>query len=287
MQTSIRIENLTKNYQDFKLDNVSFSLPMGCIMGFVGENGAGKTTTLKAILNLIRKDSGSISIFDKDITKHDKEIKEDIGVVLDESMFPENLNAKEVPFILNNIYANWDNRLYQQYITRFKLPMNKPFKEFSKGMKMKLAISCALAHKPKLLILDEATSGLDPVVRSEILDVFLEFIQDEQHSILISSHITSDLEKIADYITFIHEGKIVFSSEKDVILYEYGMLKCTANDFQLIDKREVITYHKSDFSCEALIKNKNHFQSKYPHLVVDSVNLEDIMLMIVKGKKAV
>lgn len=285
MQTSIKIENLCKKYQEFELNNVSFSLPMGSIMGFIGENGAGKTTTIKSILNLIHKNDGSITIFEKDHIKHEKEIKQDIGIVLDECMFPENLNAKQIPLILKNIYHNWDNHLYGQYITRFKLPMNKAVKEFSKGMKMKLAIACALAHKPKLLILDEATSGLDPVVRSEILDVFLEFIQDEQHSILLSSHITSDLEKIADYITFIHEGKIVFSTDKDTILYEYGMLKCTTADLQHIDNNDIITYHKNDFSCEALIKDKARFQSKYPSLVVDSVNLEDIMLMLVKGNK--
>ncbi len=280
----MELKNVCKSYDGFKLNNVSFCLPKGSIMGFVGENGAGKTTTIKAILNLIKIDSGSIEVLGLNNIKHEKQIKEQIGVVFDESYFHDNLKPKDISKIMKDVFTNWDGKLFNYYINRFKLPENKIIKEFSKGMKMKLSIATALSHNPKLLILDEATSGLDPVMRNEILDVFLDFIQDEDHSILISSHITSDLEKIADYITFINQGKIVFSNSKDDLIYNYGVLKCGLNNFKKIDKTYMVAYRKSQFGYEVLVNKKNEIKKKYKDFIVDNISIEDIMLFYVRGE---
>jgi ABC-2 type transport system ATP-binding protein len=286
MEYSLQVENLSKHYSDFHLNHVSFHVPKGSIMGFVGENGSGKTTTIKAILNLIHKDSGTIQIFGLDHQRYEKQIKQDIGVVLDESNFPQNLSPLNIGSILRNIYTNWDDVCYRNYLKRFALPFNKPIKDFSKGMNMKLLIACALSHKPKLLILDEATSGLDPIVRSEILDVFLEFIQDEEHSILLSSHITSDLEKIADYITFIHQGDVLFTESKDKLMYEYGILKCKQSDFETMQhEKNMIAYKKNEFGMEVLISDKSRFIKTYPNAVVDQITIDDIMLFLTKGER--
>ncbi|WP_286947685.1 ABC transporter ATP-binding protein, partial [Acetobacterium sp. UBA5834] len=218
MTNAIEIKNLNKNYQDFQLKDVSFKVPRGSIVGFIGENGAGKTTTIKAILNLIKRDGGTIEMLGMDNLKDEKKIKASVGVVMDGCNFHDNLKTGDISKMLASIYKNWNQKLYQQYLKKFKLPENKIIKEFSRGMKMKLQIAVALSHEPELLILDEATSGLDPIVREEILDVFMEFIQDEEHAILISSHITSDLDKIADYIVFIHQGEILLDEEKETLL---------------------------------------------------------------------
>uniref|UniRef100_UPI003FEFD2BC ABC transporter ATP-binding protein n=1 Tax=Candidatus Fimivicinus sp. TaxID=3056640 RepID=UPI003FEFD2BC len=226
MNESIRVSNLCKNYGTFQLKDVSFTLPQGCIMGLIGENGAGKSTTLKLLLNLIHKDSGEISIFGLDPVKEEQKIKEQIGVVFDENFFHDVLRAKDIPSVMRPVYANWDDRLFDSLCARFQLPWEKKIKEYSRGMKMKLSIAVAMAHHPRLLLLDEATSGLDPVVRNEILDLFQEFIQDERNSILLSSHITSDLERVADYITFIHQGRILASESKDDLLLSHRILRC-------------------------------------------------------------
>lgn len=285
-QNNLEITGLSKGYSGFRLNNVSFSVPQGCIMGLIGENGAGKTTTLKLILNLIRRDAGSIKIFGKDNIKEERAIKEQLGVVLDESCFHETLTAPNISVIMGKIYkGSWDNGLYESYIHKFALPKDKTVKEYSRGMKMKLSIAAALAHHPRFLILDEATSGLDPVVRSEILDVFFDFIQDEQHSILMSSHITSDLEKVADYITFIHKGEIVLSEAKDTLLENHGVIKCGAGDLERLDKRDIVSVRNNGFSCEALTANKAEVQRKYRGLTVDNATLEDIMLFYVRGDR--
>lgn len=281
----IEINNLSKQYENFKLDNVNFNVPKGSIVGFVGENGAGKTTSIKLILNLIKKDSGNIKIFGVDNTKNEVELKQQIGIVFDESYFPDNLKAKEISYIMKNIYINWDNDKFNKYIDRFELPKNKAIKDYSRGMKMKMSIAVALSHNAKLLILDEATSGLDPIVRDEILETFLDFIQNEEHSILISSHIISDLEKIADYITFIHSGKIVFNESKDKLIYDYGLIKCNIEDINKIDKRDIIRYKKNQFGCEILVKNKQDLENKYNSFMMDKVTIEDIMLFYVKGEQ--
>jgi ABC-2 type transport system ATP-binding protein len=280
----LKVENLSKNYVDFNLNNISFNLPKGSIMGLIGENGAGKTTTIKLILNLIRKNSGSIKIFDLDNITNEQKIKQDLGVVLDESYFHDNLKPKDIAIIMKNFYNKWDKKAFHHYLKKFKLPEDKIVKDYSKGMKMKLSIAVALSHNPKLLILDEPTGGLDPVVRNEILDIFLDFIQDEEKSILFSTHITYDLDKIADYITFIHDGSLVFSKSKDEILDNYGILKCNEKDFSKINKDNIINYRKSQFGYEVLIKNKQNVKD-YKGYVIDSVNLEDVMLFYIRREE--
>ncbi|OPJ57723.1 ABC transporter ATP-binding protein [Clostridium oryzae] len=278
MEYALEIKNLTKKYSGFKLDNVNITLPTGCIMGLIGENGAGKSTTIKLILDLIHRDSGTITILGEDNKKDLKAAKEDLGVVMDESCFPENLNIKDINKILKNIYKNWSEEDFKTYTKRFDLPQQKIMKEYSRGMKMKLNIAVALSHKPKLLILDEATSGLDPVVRDEILDVFLEFIQDEDHSILMSSHILSDLEKACDYITFLHKGKVIFSEIKDDLIENYGILKCSAEELDKINSSAIKGCRKNKFGVEALVL-KNELKGNY---TVDRVSIEDIMLYYIK-----
>lgn len=280
---AIEIKNLTKNYGSFKLDNVSLTIPGGAILGLIGENGAGKSTTIKCLLNLIRRDGGEVSIFGKDAVKDERAVKEDIGVVLDESTFHDTLKAREVGKILAKVYKHWDAPLFASYLQKFDLPDNKYVKEFSRGMKMKLSIAAALSHHPRLLILDEATGGLDPVVRDEILDEFLAFIQDEEHSILISSHITSDLEKVADYIAYLHKGKVTVSGSKDELLETYGRLVCGRADLERVDKDYLVGVRAGQYGSEALIKNKHEFMRKYPDLTVDPVTLEEIMVLTVKG----
>ena len=285
MENILEIKNLSKKYNGFELRNVNIELPKGIIMGFIGENGAGKTTTIKSILNIINRDSGEIKIFGLDNKENERKIKEDIGVVLDDSFLSEYLNPADINKIMKNIYKNWDEKLYFKYIEDFKLPKEKISKEYSSGMKMKLKIAVALAHHPKLLILDEPTSGLDPVARNEILDIFQEFIQDEEHGIFVSSHITSDLEHIADYITFINNGEIIFTKTRDELLENYGIVKCSEEQFKKIDKKDYIKYKKNRYEYDVLIEDKYEFKKKYDISVIDKPSLEDIMLIYIKGEK--
>ena len=281
MDYAIELSDLTKRYTDFTLDKINLKLPTGSIMGFVGENGAGKSTTIKLILDLVHKDEGTIKIFGKDENTFTLKDREQIGVVMDDSCFPEVLNAIEVGKIQAKLFHNWDMDTYKQLTQKFSIPMKKPIKDYSKGMKMKLNIACALSHKAKLLIMDEATSGLDPVVRDEILDIFLDFIQDETHSILLSSHITSDLEKICDYITLIHKGKIVISQPKDELVENYGILKCTEKELHQLKVGSVIRYRKNEFGVEALVVKDEVPKS----MIVDRASIEDIMLFNIRGQK--
>lgn len=283
MKNSLEISNLTKHYDGFHLDNVNFNLKQGSIMGFIGENGAGKSTTIKSIINLVHPDEGSIKILGMNMKDNEMAIKEQIGVVFDECHFHESLSSRDINTFMSKIFSNWDEKVYFNYLKRFKLPEKKIIKEYSRGMKMKLSIAVALSHNPKLLLLDEATSGLDPVIRNEILDVFYEFIQDEEHSILMSSHITSDLEHIADYITFIHEGRIVFSDSKDNIMDNYAMIRCSKADFAFIDSSDIVGMRNNLYSYEVLINKKLDAKKKYKNLVIDSASLEDIMLFYGKG----
>ena len=258
MNNALIISGLTKTYKDFVLDNVSFSVPSGSIVGLIGENGAGKSTTINAVLGLIQKEDGYVSVLGKDGL--DNETKEQIGAVFDGSNYPEILSPRKINRIMKNIYGSWDEQAYFRLLKQFSLPLDKQIKQFSKGMKMKLAISVALSHHSKLLILDEATSGLDPVIRDDILDMLLDFVQDEEHSILVSSHITSDLEKIADYIVFIHEGKVVFSKPKDELIEQYGVIKCGAAQFDALDKSDIITYRKMDYEWQILVSERDKMQ---------------------------
>ncbi len=285
MKNCLEIKDLCKSYGDFALDHVNLTIPGGTIMGLIGENGAGKTTTIKCILNLIRRDSGAITILGKDNVADERAAKLEVGVVLDECFFHDSLRPKDLKRILGPVYPTWDDNLYADYLKKFKLPEEKLIKEFSRGMKMKLSLAAALAHQPRLLILDEATAGLDPVVRDEILDEFLSFICDEDHAILVSSHITSDLEKAADYITYIHEGKIVLSEAKDDILDRYGRVGCSAADLRAIDPSDLLRVRQGPFGCEALVTDRGAFHKKYPKLMVEKIHLEDIMLFVGKGEE--
>lgn len=283
MTNALTISGLTKTYKDFTLDHVSFTVPNGSIVGLIGENGAGKSTTINAALGLIQKEDGHVSIFGNE--ELDDDIKEQIGVVFDSSNYPELLSPDKINRIMKNIYHSWDEQNYFQLLKQFSLPADKQIKQFSKGMKMKLAVCAALSHHSKLLILDEATSGLDPIIRDDILDMLLDFVQDEEHSILVSSHITSDLEKIADYIVFIHEGQVIFSKAKDELLEQYGIIKCGAAQFDALDKSDVIVYRKMDYEWQVLIADRAKMQKKYPKAMIVPVTIDEIMLLYVKGDK--
>ncbi|BDH61194.1 ABC transporter [Lysinibacillus sp. PLM2] len=279
MQNAIEVRNLSKKLHQFQLKDVSFTLPKGTIMGFVGENGAGKTTTIKCILNLLKKDYGEINIFEQHHVKKEKAIKEQIGVVFDEIHFPDMLSAKKINSIMKNVFSTWDESYYFNLLKKLKVSEDKSIKELSRGMKMKLSITIALAHHPKLLILDEPTSGLDPIVRDEILDLFLEYMQDETNCILFSSHITSDLEKIADYITLIHDGEILFSESKDILLYDYAIWRGTLDESKDLPEDAIIAVRENSFGFEILV-NRHQVSTAFELI---KPTIEEIMLFFVKG----
>ena len=282
---AIEINGLTKKYDGFTLDNISFNVPKGSIMGFIGQNGAGKTTTIRALLNITKCDSGSIKMLGLDHIRNEYEIKEHIAAVFDEIPFHESFNAIQVGRMFKGLYAGWDEQKYYEYLDRFSLPRKKKIAKFSKGMKMKLQISAALSHGAKLLIMDEATTGLDPVVRNEILDIFREYLQDEENSILMSSHITSDLDKIADCVTFIDKGKLLLTGYKDEILESHGLLKCTKEDFKEIAPEDYVSARITDFGVEAMVADKNTAKRKYSGALIEKTNLEEIMLFYVNREK--
>lgn len=283
MNNAIEIRGLCKHYKDFSLQDVSFNVPGGCIMGFIGENGAGKTTTLKSVLGLLHTDGGTISVLGRDPVAERAAVGREIGVVLDGSFFSPVMRTGDINATMAHLHPDWDKELFASYCRRFALPEGKPYKAFSKGMTAKLMLATALSHHPKLLILDEATSGLDPVVRSEILDIFLEFIQDEEHSILLSSHITSDLEKVADYITFIHAGRIVFSKPMDDLREQYGVLKCARSRVEALTGANIIGRHDSKFDAELLVDNLPEARRKNPDVLAEPAALDDIMTFLAKG----
>ena len=278
---AIEVNNLTKKYDGFTLDNVSFKVPKGSIMGFIGQNGAGKSTTINAILNIVKRDGGEIKLFGLDNLKNETEVKENLAAVFDELPFNEDLNAKILSKVMSDIYKNWDEKVFFNYLDIFSLPSKKAFKKFSKGMKMKLQIAVALSHHAKLLIMDEATTGLDPVVRNEILDIFMEYLQDENNTIFMSTHITSDLEKIADMVTFIDKGKIILSGYKDEILDNYGVIKCGKAEFESIDKKDYIGMRHTDYGVEMLVSDRHKIKEKYTNIVVDKTTLDEIMVFLV------
>lgn len=281
MENMLKIENVCKNYPSFSLNHINFQVPAGCIMGFIGENGAGKSTTIKLILDLIQKDSGMIEVLGQDSTKISRDMKEHIGVVLDEANFSQELNYKDINKIMKHLYKTWDSHKFMQMMKEGAIPPDRKFKDYSKGMKMKLSIAAAVCHDTWLLIMDEATSGLDPISREEVLDFLLEFIQDEQHAVFISSHILSDLEKVCDYITLIHKGSIIFSEVKDELIEKYGILKCGKDELADIDAEAIIGMRENAFGIEALVL-KNRIPEGF---VVDLATLDEIMLFYVKGEK--
>ena len=285
MEATIKVKNLNKKYEGFELKNISFEIPEGSIVGLIGENGAGKTTTIKSILNIINSE-GEIQVLGKDIKQNEKEIKSKLGVVLDDSFLSEYLTPKKINSIMKDFYNTWDKKLFEKYIKIFKLPENKMIKDFSSGMKMKLKIATAISHKPQILILDEPTSGLDPIVRNEILDIFRQFIaEDETRSILVSTHITTDLEHISDYIKKKKNGEITLNLPTSEILENYGIVKCDEKDFSKISKEDYEYYRKEKYQYEVLVKNKKMIKSKYGISTIDKASIEDIMLFYIKGEK--
>ena len=285
MKNAIDIKNLTKIYGDkFQLGTIDLEIPGGIIAGLIGENGAGKTTLIKSLLGIINKNSGEISIFGKDITKYEAEIKQDIGVVLDNTFFPETLNAGDINLSMKGIFKNWDSGLFFRYLDEFKLTRNKNIKSMSKGMRKKLEIATALSHHPKLLLLDEPTSGLDPIVRNEVLDIFLKFIKDDEHTILFSTHITSDLEHIADQIIFIDNGRKILDKSRDEIIDNYGILKCDIDYFPQIDSSDIINYRKNKYGYEILVNDRQTASRKYNGCVIEKITLEDLMVLTIKGE---
>ncbi len=275
---AVEVKELTKKFKGFTLDHVSFSLPAGCIMGLVGENGAGKSTTLKLLLNMIQKDSGRITILGKDEKNIDKN---EIGVVFDECRFHESFTAKDINQVLKSIFQRWNEQQFFDYLNRFEVPSNKKLKEFSRGMKMKISIAAAVSHDAKLLLLDEPTSTLDPVVRDEMLDIFYDFISDEQHSIIISSHIVSDLEKVCDYIAFMHKGKMILCEEKDRLLQECRLAQMSEAEFSAIDKDEIIGGRKTPFGITAVIRKAAAAQIRN----TQPINLEDLFVYMIRGEE--
>ena len=281
-ENALDLRNVSRSFGEFALRDISLTLPQGCILGLIGENGAGKSTTIRLIMNTLRRDTGEILVLGQDNTAPEfRQLKEDVGVVLDEAYFPEVLTAKQVGTVMKSTYRRWDDTVFSGYLRRFDLPLNRQFKNFSRGMKMKLAIAVALSHQPRLLILDEATSGLDPIVRDEILDLFTEFTRKEDHSILISSHILSDLEKICDYIAFLHKGQLLFCEEKDRLLETYGVVTCTEEQFRDLPEDAVAGVERSAYGIRALVR-RAEVSKAFP---VERATIEDIILYQVKGEK--
>ena len=278
---AIEVNGISRAYPGFLLDHISFSLPTGTILGLVGENGAGKSTLMKLILGMIRADSGSVSVLGYNDLRANPEIREDLGVVMDESCFPAVMKAAEIGTMMSMIYRNWDERDFEHLLAVLGIPKDKMFGKLSRGNKMKLGIACALSHHPKLLILDEATSGLDPVVRDELLDILLDFTRDESHSILMSSHIVSDLEKACDYIVFLHEGRILLSGEKDLLLEQYGKVCCSRERFAQISSAAVIGKRETDYGVECIAGR----EALSGAVKVQPVGLEELFVMMVKGKE--
>lgn len=280
----LEVKNLTKDYGDFVLDNLSFTIPRGSIMGLIGENGAGKSTTINCILNEITITNGEIIILGRNNLSEEVFIKNRLGIVFDENHFPDVLTPIELGKCMAGIYSNWQSKEYQNYLTKFELPIKKKIKDFSRGMKVKLAFAVALSHQAEFLILDEATSGLDPIIRDDILDILIDFVQEENHSVLFSTHITSDLEKVADYITFLHKGKLLFSYPKDELIDNYGVVVCGTAVFESMDESEMIAFRKQDYQYKVLVRNRRKAEKNYPQAIVEPANIDDIMLFYVKGE---
>ena len=275
---ALEIKNLSKYFPGFKLDNLNLTLPSGCIMGLIGENGAGKSTAIKLILDMLHKDSGTIKILGRDNQENIYLTKEDIGVVMDEVGIPECLNAKQVGKIMSYTFRNWNDEEYANFLKKLSIPADKPFKDFSRGMKMKLGIAIAMSHESKLLLLDEATSGLDPVVRDEVVEMLSEFTRDENHSILISSHIVSDLEKLCDYVAFLHKGKLLLCDEKDRLLGEYGIIHCTAEQLGELDSKAIKHKKETPYGVEAIVLRDN-----VPNdMKISPISIEELFIFMVK-----
>ena len=281
----IELKNVVKDYGDFKLDHISFAVPEGSVCGFIGQNGAGKTTTINLILDIINRDEGEISLFGKPVDQDHAYVREDVGVVFDEMGFHEFMTAKDINIMMKNIYKNWDEEAFFDYLKRFSLPSKKKCGAFSRGMRMKLQIAAAMSHKAKLLIMDEPTSGLDPIVRNEMIGIFRDFVVEEDHTILLSSHITGDLEKIADEVVFIDGGKIVLSGNKDEILEKHGILKCKKEEASKVSEALIVGVEEEAYSTSILVNDRHAAAKLYPDMVIEEAALEDIMIYYVNAKK--
>ena len=277
---ALEIHSLTKSYPGFTLGPLDLTLPSGCILGLIGENGAGKSTTIKLILNMLHQNGGTITILGKD-SRENVLARQDLGVVMDEQGIPPALNARQVGNIMKNIFRNWDMGAYVSYISALEIPEKKPFKDFSRGMKMKLGIAIALSHHPKLLLLDEATSGLDPVVRDQVVGMLEDFTRDENHTVLMSSHIVSDLERVCDYIAFLHKGKLMLYAEKDALLSQYGILRCTREALDDLDADAIVHRKDTPYGSEALVLRDAVPQG----LEVGNVSIEELFVLMVKEEK--
>ncbi len=285
MKNVIEIENAVKNYGDFLLDSVSFCVPEGTVCGFIGQNGAGKSTTINLILDIIKRDGGSIKVFSEEVTDNTA-FKDKIGTVFDEMGFNETMTPLEIGRMMSYIYSEWDDTVYKDLLRKLSLPLRKKCGSFSRGMRMKLQIAVAMSHHAKLLIMDEPTSGLDPVVRSEVLSLFREFVMDEENTIFLSSHITSDLEKIADELVFINAGKIMLTGNKDEILESHGIMKCRKDQVELIDKKYVVSVSVNRFGADVLVNDRRACEAEYSGIAVDAPTLEDILVFYVgSGEK--
>lgn len=281
MENALEITGLCKQYAGFALQDVGFTLPRGSVMGFIGENGAGKTTTIKAVLNLIRRDAGAIKVLGLDNIAQERAVKERIGVVLEDGCFLNTLTARHVDVLMGKAYQSWQSEQFFRFMERFGIDRNKKIKDYSKGMRMKVSIAAALSHGAELLIMDEPTSGLDPVVRDEVLDLFYDFMQEDSHAILLSSHITSDLDKIADHITFIHQGRVLLSEPRDELLDTFGVLRCTAEQLSALEPSAVRAKRIGAFGCEALVR-RGSVPANWP---VEAANIEQIMLFLTRGEE--
>lgn len=281
----IELKHVTKNYGDFVLEDVTFSIPEGSVCGFIGQNGAGKTTTINLILDIIRRDSGEIRMFGESIDADSARLREDVGVVFDEMCFHEFMTGRDINIMMKNIYKNWDEQAFFDYMKKFSLPTKKKCGAFSRGMRMKLQIAVALSHHAKLLIMDEPTSGLDPIVRNEMIEIFREFVVEEDHTILLSSHITGDLEKLADEVVFINGGKIVLSGNKDEILEMHGVLKCKKDEVSRISPSLIVHKELGTYGAEILVNDRHAAEKLYPDMVIEPAALEQIMIHYVNRKR--
>ena len=281
----IELKEVVKDYGDFKLDKISFAVPEGSVCGFIGQNGAGKTTTINLILDVIKKDAGEVLLFGQPVDGKSASLREDVGVVFDEMGFHDFMTGKDINIMMKNIYKNWDEEVFFDYLKRFSLPSKKPCGKFSRGMRMKLQIAVALSHHAKMLIMDEPTSGLDPIVRNEMINIFREFVVEEDHTILLSSHITGDLEKIADEVVFIDGGRIVLSGNKDEILEKHGIIKCKKDELSKISESLIVSFEESSFGAEVLVNDRHAAAKLYPDMLIEPALLEQIMIFYVNKKR--
>ena len=281
MEYAVKIDHLTKDFGAVALEDVSLAIPGGTILGLIGENGAGKSTVIKCLLGLLHPTSGTVELLGGPAA----DALIDVGYVPDECPFADVLKAGQIGNFMAGVFPTWDDALFRDYLARFELPADQKLKDFSRGMKMKLSIAAALAHRPKLLVMDEATSGLDPVVRDEILDEFLKFLSDEDHAILLSSHITSDLEKICDYVVYLHKGKVTIAGAKDELLANYGKLSCAKADMERIDEHLLVGKRTGEFGAQALVNDRAAFTRRYPDLPLDAPTLEDLMIFTTRGDR--